>query len=118
MLHHWVGTTSAIATTSSTRIFKEAVPPQFQQHRPANRDQADRHRTDNRRPMSPVDINTTSGGFAAGGTSRSAQKRYVREVMHVAARDSQRRQNYSTTHLSLSTTGTMNVSSEGMMTPS
>ncbi|XP_019431618.1 PREDICTED: uncharacterized protein LOC109338767 [Lupinus angustifolius] len=64
-------------------------PPQFQQRRPTPRPQADRHRTDNRRPRSPVDINTISGGFAVGGTSRTAQKKYVREVMHVAARNSQ-----------------------------
>ncbi|XP_019432174.1 PREDICTED: uncharacterized protein LOC109339215 [Lupinus angustifolius] len=60
-------------------------PPQFQQQRPTPRPQADRHRTDNRRPRSLVDINTISGGFAAEGTSRTAQKKYVREVMHVAA---------------------------------
>ncbi|XP_019427165.1 PREDICTED: uncharacterized protein LOC109335486 [Lupinus angustifolius] len=35
-------------------------PPQFQQRRPTPRPQADRHRTDNRRPRSPVDINTIS----------------------------------------------------------
>ncbi|XP_019432841.1 PREDICTED: uncharacterized protein LOC109339779 [Lupinus angustifolius] len=69
-------------------------PPQFQQRRPTPRPQADRHRADNRRPRSPVDINTISGGFAAGGTSRTAQKKYVREVMHVAARNSQQRQSY------------------------
>ncbi|CAL0299535.1 unnamed protein product [Lupinus luteus] len=88
---------SAIATTSSTRIFKEAVPPQFQQQHPANRDQTDMHRIDNRRPRSLVDINTISGGFTTGGISRATHKRYVREVMHVAIRDSQQRQNYSTT---------------------
>ncbi|CAL0299868.1 unnamed protein product [Lupinus luteus] len=50
-------------------------PSQFQQRRPANSDQADRHHTDNRSPRSPVDINTISGGFTARGTSRAAQKR-------------------------------------------
>ncbi|XP_019429441.1 PREDICTED: uncharacterized protein LOC109337036 [Lupinus angustifolius] len=69
-------------------------PPQFQQRCPTPRPQADRHRTDNRMPRSPVDINTISGGFAVGGTSRTAQKKYVQEVMHVAARNSQQRQSY------------------------
>ncbi|XP_019417123.1 PREDICTED: uncharacterized protein LOC109328216 [Lupinus angustifolius] len=73
---------------------KRWSPPQFQQRCPTPRPQADRHRADNRRPRSPVDINTISGGFFAGGTSRAAQKKYVREVMHVAARSSQQRQSY------------------------
>ncbi|XP_019442290.1 PREDICTED: uncharacterized protein LOC109347006 [Lupinus angustifolius] len=73
---------------------KRRSPPHFQQRRPTPRPQTDRHRADNRRPRSPVDINTISGGFAAGGTSRAAQKKYVREVMHVAARSSQQRQSY------------------------
>ncbi|XP_019429694.1 PREDICTED: uncharacterized protein LOC109337226 [Lupinus angustifolius] len=79
---------------------KRRSPPQFQQRRPTPQPQADRHHADNRRPRSPVDINTISGGFAAGGTSRAAQKKYVREVMHVAARSSQQRQSYrSATHI-------------------
>ncbi|XP_019450633.1 PREDICTED: uncharacterized protein LOC109352885 [Lupinus angustifolius] len=45
-------------------------PPQFQQRRPTPRPQASWHRADNRRPRSPVDINTISGGFAAGGVVR------------------------------------------------
>ncbi|XP_019462944.1 PREDICTED: uncharacterized protein LOC109361867 [Lupinus angustifolius] len=73
---------------------KRRSPPQFQQRRPTPRPQADRHRADNRRPMSPVDINTISGGFVAGGTSKAAQKKYMQEVMHVAARSSQQSQSY------------------------
>ncbi|CAL0328659.1 unnamed protein product [Lupinus luteus] len=63
-------------------------PPPAHQRRPVARDYLDRRRQDNQRQRSPVDINTISGGFAAWGTSRSAQKRYVREVMHVSARSS------------------------------
>ncbi|XP_019432723.1 PREDICTED: uncharacterized protein LOC109339687 [Lupinus angustifolius] len=92
-----IRTAPAVTTTPSPRTPKKTVPPQFQQRRPTPRPQTDRHRADNRRPRSPVDINTISGGFAAGGTSRTDQKRYVGEVMHVAARGSQQRQHYRST---------------------